>query len=216
MCTRVSSSYLNLTGRRGSLCGECEPPPRQGSSARTAHSRTAGAREPVKLWGREGAGATRAAPTALALPWNPSKTSPRKSLCGARQRRRKIHSPDEAMKRCISWCVSPPLECPLLASRARRAGLRAPPFGSRGMPRAPDPGAKTNLPARRGRSCGPMGRSGPDYGDRLLTPPFPTASPLSNPPALGLGVCLTHGWGHSHETRELAGRGSRRRGNSVH
>ena len=117
MCTRVSSSYLNLTGRRGSLCGECEPPPRQGSSARTAHSRTAGAREPVKLWGREGAGASRAAPTALALPWNPSKTSPRKSLCGARQRRRKIHSPNEAMKRCISWCVSPPLECPLLASR---------------------------------------------------------------------------------------------------
>ena len=117
MCTRVSSSYLNLTGRRGSLCGECEPPPRQGSSARTAHSRTAGAREPVKLWGREGAGASRAAPKALALPWNPSKTSPRKSLCGARQRRRKIHSPDEAMKRCISWCVSPPLECPLLASR---------------------------------------------------------------------------------------------------
>ena len=106
MCTRVSSSYLNLTGRRGSLCGECESPPRQGSSARTAHSRTAGAREPVKLWGREGAGASRAAPKALALPWNPSKTSPRKSLCGARQRRRKIHSPDEAMKRCISWCVS--------------------------------------------------------------------------------------------------------------
>ena len=117
MCTRVSSSYLKWTGRRGSLCGECEPPPRQGSSARTAHSRTAWAREPVHLWGREGAGATRAAPTALALPWNPSKTSPRKSLCGARQRRRKIHSPDEAMKRCISWCVSPPLECPLLASR---------------------------------------------------------------------------------------------------
>ena len=116
VCTRVSSSYLNWTGRRGSLCGECEPPPRQGSSARTAHSRTAGAREPVKLWGREGAGASRAAPTALALPWNPSKTSPRKSLCGARQRRRKIHSPDEAMKRCISWCVSPPLECPLLSS----------------------------------------------------------------------------------------------------
>ena len=117
VCTRVSSSYLNLTGRRGSLCGECEPPPRQGSSARTAHSQTAGAREPVKLWGREGAGATRAAPTALALPWNPSKTSPRKSLCGARQRSEKIHRSSEAIRRCICWCVSPPLECPLLASR---------------------------------------------------------------------------------------------------
>jgi hypothetical protein len=54
--------------------------------------------------------------------WHCRGTHRRRALAsrcaGPRQRRRKIHSPDEAMKRCISWCVSPPLECPLLASRA--------------------------------------------------------------------------------------------------
>ncbi|EOD41039.1 hypothetical protein EMIHUDRAFT_222101 [Emiliania huxleyi CCMP1516] len=32
-----------------------------------------------------------------------------------------------------------------------------------------------NESARRGRLCGPMGRNGADFEDRLLTPPFPAA-----------------------------------------
>ena len=43
------------------------------------------------------------------------------------------------------------------------ATLRIAGRATRGMPRAPDPGAR-NESARRGRSCGPMGRSGADYG----------------------------------------------------
>ena len=44
-------------------------------------------------------------------------------------------------------------------------------------PQSPAPLAPQNESARRGRSRGPMGRSGADYGDRLLTQPFPAASP---------------------------------------
>jgi len=57
------------------------------------------------------------------------------------------------------------------------ATLRIAGRATRGMPRAPDPGAR-NESARRGRSCGPIGRNGADYGDRPLTPPFLAASPL--------------------------------------
>jgi hypothetical protein len=63
--------------------------------------------------------------------WHCRGTHRRRALAsrcaGPRQRRRKIHSPDEAMKRCISWCVSPPLECPLLASRAPGTRYAVPP-----------------------------------------------------------------------------------------
>ena len=63
-----------------------------------------------------------------------------------------------------------------IAARATRRG---------GCPARLTEARETNL---RGAAalCGPMGRKGADYGDRLLTPPFLAASP-SNPPLLGLG-----------------------------
>ena len=66
------------------------------------------------------------------------------------------------------------------------ATLRIAGRATRGMPRAPDPGAKTNLRgvAAHAARWGGTGRA------------------PSNPPALGLGF---DAWGHSRETRELAG-----------
>ncbi len=66
------------------------------------------------------------------------------------------------------------------------ATLRIAGRATRGMPRAPDPGAKTNL---RGVAA---------YAARWGG----TGRAPSNPPALGLGF---DAWGHSRETRELAG-----------
>ena len=68
-----------------------------------------------------------------------------------------------------------PRSFPRIAATLRIAGRT-----TRGMPRAPDPGAE-NESARRGRSRGPMGRSGADYGDRLLTQPFLPAAPRDEP-----------------------------------
>ena len=66
------------------------------------------------------------------------------------------------------------------------ATLRIAGRATRGMPRAPDPGAKTNLRgvAAHAARWGGTGRA------------------PSNPPALGLGF---DAWDHSRETRELAG-----------
>ena len=74
-----------------------------------------------------------------------------------------------------------PRSFPRIAATLRIAGR-----ATRGMPRAPDPGAKTNLRgvAAHAARWGGAGRA------------------PSNPPALGLGF---DAWGHSRETRELAG-----------
>ena len=69
------------------------------------------------------------------------------------------------------------------------------------MPRAPDPGAKTNLRGVAAHAAR-WGGAGRTAGIGFLRSPFPCSEPPSNPPALGLGF---DAWGHSRETRELAG-----------
>ena len=59
------------------------------------------------------------------------------------------------------------------------ATLRIAGRATRGMPRAPDPGAR-NESARRGRSRGPIGRNGADYA--LRGSASNTALPCSEPP----------------------------------
>ena len=123
----------------------------------------------------------------------------------------------EGNSRETEWSTKHPLVSLETSGNAKCWGPSGFPLGcrkpsdrpTRGMPRAPDPGAETNLRCEAAYAArwGGVGRT---TGIGFLHSPSLQRAP-SNPPALGLGGRR----GHSRATSGTS-RGSRRRGNSVH